>query len=74
MWPSNNLQNKTPSDTYWKVQLVFMKIQAHSFLKRLESNQDQTPLMNQGFVITFQRSWELQKNMQFQISSRREHR
>ena len=49
MQPSNNLENKTLSDTYWKVQLVHMKAQSHSSLvPPLEYNQDQTPLMNQG--------------------------
>ena len=24
MRPSNDLENKTPSDTYWRVQLVYM--------------------------------------------------
>ena len=27
MRPSNNLENKTPSDTYWRIQLVFMNVQ-----------------------------------------------
>ena len=31
MKPSNNLENKTPSGTYWKVQLVCKKVQADSF-------------------------------------------
>ena len=26
---SNNLENKIPSDTYWRVQLVYMKVQAY---------------------------------------------
>ena len=40
MRPSNNLENKTLSDTYWKVQLVCMKLQAHSYLEPpLEYNQ-----------------------------------
>ena len=28
MKPSNNLENKNPSDTYWRVQLVSGKLQA----------------------------------------------
>ena len=28
---SNNLENKTPSDIYWRVQLVYTKVPAHSF-------------------------------------------
>ena len=49
MRPSNNLENKTPSDTYGRVQPVCMKAQAHSSLEPpLEYNQDQRPVMNQG--------------------------
>ena len=33
MRPSNNLENKTLSDTYWRVQLVYMKFQADSSLE-----------------------------------------
>ena len=42
MKPSNNLEKKTPSDTYWRVQLACMKVQTDSFLEQpLEYNQDQ---------------------------------
>ena len=48
MKSSKNLENKTLWDTYWRVQLVCMNVQAHSSLEPpLEYNQDQTPLMNQ---------------------------
>ena len=30
---SNNLENKTPSDTYWRVLLVCKKVQANSSLE-----------------------------------------
>ena len=54
MKPSNNLENKTPSDTYWRVQLVCKKVQAHSSLEPpLEYNQDQTHLVNQGSICPF---------------------
>ena len=54
MRPSNNLKNKTPSNTYWRVQLVCMKVQGHSFLEPpLEYNQDQTSFMNQGLLWSF---------------------
>ena len=44
MKPSNNLENKTLSDTYWKVQLVCKKFHARSSLEQpLEYNQDQAP-------------------------------
>ena len=40
---SGNLENKSHSGTYLRVQLVFMKVQAHSFLEPpLEYNQNQT--------------------------------
>ena len=45
MKPSNNLENKTPSDTYWRAQLVCMKLQTHNFL---EPQTDES-----RFVITF---------------------
>ena len=45
----NNLDNKTPSDTYLRVQLVCKKVQAHSCLEPQEEyNQDQMPLLSQG--------------------------
>ena len=47
MRPSNNLENKILSDTYWIVQLVCMNVQDHSSLEsQLEYNQDQMLLMN----------------------------
>ena len=62
MRPSNNLENKTPSDTSWRIQLVCVKVQAHNSLESpLEYNQDQMPLMNQGSLWSFQPFWELQK-------------
>ena len=58
MRPSNNLENKTLSGTYWRVQLVSMKVQAGSSLEpQQEYNLDQMPLMSQSFYS----SWELQK-------------
>ena len=58
----NNLENKTPSDTYWRVQLVCKKIQANRFLEPpLEYNQDQMSLTNQGSLWPIQQFWELQK-------------
>ena len=45
---SNNLENKTRSDMYWRVELVCMKVQAQTSLEPpLEYNQDQMPLMIQ---------------------------
>ena len=58
----NNLENKTPSDTYWRVQLVCKKIQANRFLEPpLEYNQDQMSLTNQGSLWPIQQFQELQK-------------
>ena len=51
MRPSNNLENKTPSDTYRRGQLVCMKVQAHNSLESpLEYSQDQMPFMNQELL------------------------
>ena len=50
----NNLENKTPADTYWRVQLVCKKAQAHSALEPLmEYNQHHTHLTNQGLLSPF---------------------
>ena len=54
MKPFNNLESKTPSDTYWSVQLVYKKGQAHSSLEPLlEYNQYQMSLTNQGSKCPF---------------------
>ena len=54
MKPSDSLENKTPSDTYSRVQLVCKKVKAHSSLQPpLEYKQDQVPLANQGFLWPF---------------------
>ena len=51
MRPLNNLENKTPSDTYRKIELVCMKVQSHSSLEPpLEYNQDHMPLLNEGLL------------------------
>ena len=71
MRPSENLENKITLYTYCRVQLVYMKIQAHkSSVPTLEYNQDQIPLTNKvGYNLSNQLgSW---RNMQFQISSER---
>ena len=61
MSPSSNLE-KRHFQRYWRVQLVYMKVQAHSFLEPpLEYNQGQMPLMNQESSWPFYPSWELQK-------------
>ena len=47
----NNLENKTSSGTCRKVQLVCMKLQAHSSLGlTLEQNQDQKPFRKEGLL------------------------
>ena len=54
MTPSNNMENETPSETYWRVQLVCIKVQTQSSLEPpLEHNQNQTPLMIQGLLWHF---------------------
>ena len=42
MKPFKNLESRIPSDTYWKIQLVCLKVQVHSSLEPpLEYNKDQ---------------------------------
>ena len=54
MRPLDNLENKILSDTYWRVQLVYMKAQAHTSSEPpLEYNQNQIPLTNQGSLWPF---------------------
>ena len=49
MKSSNNLENKTTSETCRRVQLVCKKVQAHSSLEPpVGYNQDQMPMTNQG--------------------------
>ena len=54
MRPFNNLENKTLSSIYWRVQLVCVKVQAHSSVEvSLEYNQEQMPLVDESrFVMT----------------------
>ena len=35
MRPYNNLEDKIPSDIYWRVPLVCMQVHVHSFLEPL---------------------------------------
>ena len=65
MRPSNNLENKTLSDTLKGSTSMYQ-------LVPLEYNQDQTLLMNQGSP--FNHLGNYGNIMQFQISSRRENR
>ena len=54
MRPAYNLENKTLSETYERVQLVCLKVQGHSSLEPpLEYSQYQTALMNQGSLWPF---------------------
>ena len=54
MRPSNNQENKRFSDISWRVQLLYIKVQAPWFLEPpLQHNQDQTPLMNHSLVMAF---------------------
>ena len=51
MRPSNDLENKIISDTYWRVQLVCMKVQTHSVSQSpMEYNENQMPLVNKGWL------------------------
>ena len=72
MRPSSNPENKTLSDTYWKVQLVCTKVQAlHSLEPPLEYNQDQTPWWIKVCYDCFNHLASYRDIMQFQSSSRR---
>ena len=52
MRPSKNLGNRTPLETYWKVQLVSVKVQAHNSLEPpLEYRPD--AFDDSSFIITF---------------------
>ena len=49
MKPSNNLENKTCYDTYWRVQPICKKVSGHSSLEPpLEYNQNWMPLEEFG--------------------------
>ena len=53
-WDLPTIWKTRLSNTYWRFQLVCMKVQAHSPLEPpLEYNQDQMPLMNQGSLWLF---------------------
>ena len=72
MRPSNNLEKKIPSDTYWKVQLVRMKVQAYSSSEPpLEYNQEQTPWRIKVGYGLFNQLGSYRNIIQLQISSRR---
>ena len=50
-WDLPTMKNKIPSDMYWRVQLVCMKVQAHSSPESpQEYNQDQMFLTNQSWL------------------------
>ena len=54
MRPSNNLENRTASDTLCGVPLICKKDQVHIFLEPpLEYNQDHMHWMNQGSLLYF---------------------
>ena len=59
MRASNILEKKVPLNTYWRVQLVYVKVQAHSSLEPpLVYNQDQAPFKNQSWLLPSLRTWE----------------
>ena len=48
--------------TQWRVQLVYAEVQTHSSSEPpQEYNEDQMPLMNQGWLWPFEQTWELQE-------------
>ena len=51
---SNNMKNKIPSDTYWRVELVCTKVRTHSSLEpQLQYIHDQIPLTYQDSLWPF---------------------
>ena len=65
----NNPEKKSPSDTYWRVWLVCIKVQAHSPLElTLDCNQDWMPVKNQGYDL-YNHLGSYRNIMQFQVSS-----
>ena len=75
MRTSKNLENNIPSDTYWRVQLVFIKVQTYSSSRPpLEYNQDLMSSANKVGYGLFSQSGIYINIMQFQISPRRESR
>ena len=73
MKPSKNLENKIPSDTYWKIQLVCTNVYVHSSLKPpLEYNQTRCLWQIKVSYNLFNQLGSFYRNiMQFQISSSR---
>ena len=53
MRPSNNLENKIPSDAYWRVQLVCKKVQAYSSLESPLIHSGSDAFDESSFVMTF---------------------
>ena len=54
MKPSDNMKNKIPSDTYWRVELVCTKVRSRSSLEPpLQYNHDQMPLTYQDSLWPF---------------------
>ena len=58
----NSLQNKVPSDRYWRVQLECMKIQAHTSWEPAQEYQDHMSLTNEGWLWTSERTRVLHKD------------
>ena len=72
MKPSNHLENKTPYDTYWWIQLICKKVPAHSSLElQLQYNQDQMLWQIKIHYDLFNHLGSYRNIMQFHIRSRR---
>ena len=57
----NNLRNTVPSDIYWRLQVVFMKVQAHSFAEPLRTTQN-THRIQSGLFDIYISKLQLQSN------------
>ena len=53
MKPSNNMENKTPSDTYWRVQLECNKVQIHGSLETPHIHTGPDVFDKSRFITTF---------------------
>ena len=75
MRSSNNLETKIPSDTYWRVQQVFMKDQGHTYVNHNWNTIRTKHLwrVKLGYDILNQLG-SYRNIVRFQISSRRENR
>ena len=65
---SNNMKNKIPLDTYWRVELVCTKFRTESPLEpQLQYNNDQIPLKYQDSLWSFLTTLEVKEICSFRL-------